>query len=158
MKKVYQILSILLFVPILLMGQEGIIGVEVSKDTVLMGNYFKVEFTIENVRVRDFSPPNLDDFYIVGGPNQSSSFSMTNGEISQSKSYTYHLQPKEEGAFVIKSATVETKEGALTTDPVSIVVISNPDGLIEQPKQRERRLGVPKDSAPSKKKRKTYKL
>ncbi|TVR89536.1 MAG: hypothetical protein EA411_02110 [Saprospirales bacterium] len=108
--------------------------VEVSTDTILLGNYFEVKFTVENAQP-NFSPPEFTDFDIVGGPNQSSSFSMINGQVRRSASFTYYLKPREEGVFYIDAAAIEVDGKYLETPPVEIFVLPNPDGIIENPHQ-----------------------
>ncbi|TVR76823.1 MAG: hypothetical protein EA409_12845 [Saprospirales bacterium] len=132
-------------------ASEVVFKVEVSTDTVLMGNYFEVKFTVENARP-SFSPPDFTDFEIVGGPNQSSSFSMVNGRVSQSATYTYFLQPREEGIFYVQAAAIEVDGKYLETPPVEIFVMPNPDGIIENPHQL--RHIQPRESVPQEEEKK----
>ena len=107
--------------------------VSVSTDSVLMGNPFQVQFTVENTDVRNFEAPSFSpDFMVVSGPNQSTSITMVNGQTRQSTSYTYVLDPVGVGSFFIGPATVETNLGYLETNPMEILVVPNPDG-IKQP-------------------------
>jgi len=107
--------------------------VSVSTDSVLMGNPFQVQFTVENTEVRDFEAPSFSpDFMVVSGPNQSTSITMVNGQTRQSTSYSYLLDPVGVGSFFIGPATVETDLGYLETNPMEILVVPNPDG-IKQP-------------------------
>ncbi len=117
-----------------LQSSEVSFKVEVSTDTVLLGNYFEVKFTIENAQP-NFSPPEFTDFDIVGGPNQASSFSMINGQVSRSASFTYFLKPREEGVYYIDAAAIEVDGKLIETPPVEIFVLPNPDGIIENPHQ-----------------------
>jgi hypothetical protein len=107
--------------------------VSVSSDTVLIGNYFELKFTIENASVHGFEAPDLHEFDLIGGPNTSSSMSIVNGEVSQSASFTYYLQPKDIGVYTIKPAYLTTGETALETPPIEILVIPNPEGIIQRP-------------------------
>lgn len=136
--KTLSILLILALSGFAMKAEDAVIKVEVSTDSVLMGNYFEVKFTVENA-VGKFTPPDFSDFDIVGGPNQSSSFSMINGVVSRSASYTYYLQPREEGLFYIDVASVETDDKFLETPPVEILVVPNPDGILENPHQLRKR-------------------
>ena len=171
--------SISLFIGISLLAQEGAtFKVEVSTDSVLLGNYIEVTFTLENANMEDFQAPTFEGFQIISGPNQSSSFSMVNGKVSQQASYSYYLEPKDIGNYYIPPASVSTGEQVLETMPIEIMVVPNPDGIIQQPKSKRNSFGndffdrndlfsrdffgtPPSQQAPrkkAKKKRKTYKL
>lgn len=147
--------------------------VEVSSDSVLLGNYVEVTFTLENAKGSDFEAPSFSDFRVINGPNYASNFSMINGEVSQSVSYTFHLEPKDIGNFYLEPASIRVGEEVLETEPVEILVVPNPDGVIEQPGSdlqfqfdwgRFRRLETPdtlqekKQDLKVKKKRKIYKI
>ncbi|MCB0629356.1 MAG: BatD family protein [Saprospiraceae bacterium] len=110
--------------------------VEVSTDSILFGNYFQVTFTLENAKGNDFSAPDFAAFHVVSGPNQASSMSIINGEITQSVSYTYYLEPKDIGNFYILPASVDVGEEILETQPVEIMVVPNPEGIKQSPDQR----------------------
>jgi len=111
--------------------------VTVSTDSVLLGNYVEVTFTLENAAMDDFQPPRFEGFQIISGPNQSSSFSMVNGAVTQSASYTYYLEPADIGNYYIAPASVQAGEKVLETTPIEILVAPNPDGILQN--QQERR-------------------
>ena len=120
-----------------LFAQEGpTFTVEASSDSILMNNYFTVSFTLENVEGFNFSPPAFEEFEVVSGPNTSSSMSFVNGEMSRKVTYTYYLRPREIGNFYIHSASIESEEGILETLPTEVIILPNPDGIIQQPKPR----------------------
>lgn len=112
---------------------------EISTDSILMGNYFEVKFTLENANGRNFYPPTFEGFTIIGGPNQASSMSIVNGNMTQSISYSYYLEPKDIGQFWIEPASIEAGDDILETSPTEILVVPNPDGIKQYPKQREQR-------------------
>lgn len=97
--------------------------VEVNSDTVGLGNYLEVTFTLENTQGNHFTAPDFEGFALVSGPNQSSSFSMINGAVTQSMSFTYYLEPRETGVMTIAAATIETKEGTLKSPSIDVVVV-----------------------------------
>ncbi|MEM1319142.1 MAG: BatD family protein [Bacteroidota bacterium] len=121
-----------------LRSQEATFTINVSTDSVLIGNYFKVTFTLEGAAGRQFDPPSFTDFNIVGGPNQSSSMSFVNGEMSQSQSYSFYLEPKEEGSFFIEPSSIQAGEQIMETLPMEIRVYPNPDGIQQMPDQPQR--------------------
>lgn len=147
--------------------------VNVSTDSVLWGNPFKVTFSIENAPGAQFEAPDFPDFYIVSGPSMSSSFSLINGVSTQSASYTYFLEPKAIGVFYIQPASIETGGEVLETLPVQIKVAPNPDNIKQEPERNTSRFGfgwddfeimpapaepAPKPAPAPAKKRKTTKL
>ena len=131
----YRIFGILLAVMCvhITSAQSPKFTVEVSSDTVLLGNYFELKFTIENTSATGFEVPDLHEFNVIGGPNTSSSMSIINGQVSQSASYTYYLEPTDIGVYTIKPAYLTTGEVALETPPIDIIVVPNPEGIVKQP-------------------------
>ncbi|MDX1407539.1 MAG: BatD family protein [Saprospiraceae bacterium] len=108
-------------------------SVQVSSDTILLGNYFELKFTLENAASTKFEPPDLSAFDLIGGPNTSTSMSIVNGEVSQSASYTYYLEPPDLGIYTIPPAYVTIGDNVLETPPIDIVASPNPDGIIQRP-------------------------
>lgn len=149
-------------------AQDVKFTVEVSTDSILFGNYLQVSFSIENGNAKNFVAPDFQGFNIVGGPNQSSSMSMINGVTSQSMSYSYYLEPQEEGQLFIEPANVEIDGNILETEPVEIKIVPNPEGIIQKPnRQRSQSFDsffgnpfLPKQEQKKKpkKKRKIYKI
>lgn len=115
---------------------QGKFDIKVSSDTILLGNYIEVTFNIENTK-GDFEAPKFNHFHQIGGPSTSSSISIINGKMTQSQSYTYILEPKDEGLQVIEPAFLQTGEDVLVTDPVEIFVLPNPMGIKDQPSRRK---------------------
>ena len=143
--------------------------VEISNDSILLGNYFEVRFNLENAEGKNFEAPPLDEFQVISGPNYSSSYSMINGQVSQAVTYSYHLAPKDIGNFYLQPATIQVGDKVLETEVLEILAAPNPDGFIQRPPNN--RLNFQFDWGPSilsppqldstklkKKKRKTYKL
>lgn len=169
------IILLLLFTAVNLRAQAEKFTVTVSTDSILMDNYFQVSFQLENAQGNDFQAPTFEAFEVVSGPNVSSSFSMVNGVTTQSVTYTFHLRPCDIGNYFIQPATVKVGENYLETAPIEVLVMPNPDGIIQQPKREENRRAfggfdlfdssdfLKKDKPqpapqPKKKKRKTYKM
>lgn len=164
-----------LFFSLFIFAQDASFAVQLDRDTILMGNHFTVSFKLENASGQQFSPPAFENFDVIGGPNQSSSVMMVNGDVTQSIAYTYILSPKAEGRFFIDPAKIKTKSGDLFTEPLAVNIYPNPDGIIQQPRQNHQSFwdidffsmpqfpDIPEPPAtpepkPKKKKRKTYKL
>ncbi|MCB0546536.1 MAG: BatD family protein [Phaeodactylibacter sp.] len=138
MKKVLpSIFAIALSLGLLSAQNDATFRVEVSSDSILMGNYFKVTFSLESAGGENFQPPIFSGFDVVSGPNYSSSFSMVNGKASQSVSYTYYLRPRDVGNYYIEPASIAVGEKVLETIPVAVTVVPNPDGVIQEPEERK---------------------
>lgn len=104
--------------------------VSVSTDSILMDNYFEVEFMLENADGQNFEAPDFTDhFNVVSGPNFSTSMSMVNGDVTQSMTITYYLEPKDIGSYYILPASVEAGNKVLETAPIEVLVVPNPDGI-----------------------------
>lgn len=108
--------------------EDATFKLALRSDTILLGNYFEVKFSLNNASGTNFSPPTFDEFVVIGGPNQSSSFSMVNGVTNQSMGFSYYLQPREVGNYFIEAASIEANGVVLETQPVEIIVLPNPDG------------------------------
>lgn len=121
-------------------GQEPVFTAEVSLDSVLLGNRLELTFKLENTQNGEIVPPDFEGFNLLGGPNYSSMMSMVNGTVTQSKSYTYILEPKDIGNYFIPPVSVTVDDKVLETAPIEIIVLPNPDGIIQQPQQREREM------------------
>lgn len=93
---------------------------------VEVGEQFRLTFTV-NARPSSFTPPDLNDFYVLSGPNQSTStsFQIINGKSSQSItiSYTYYLQATTKGTFTIGPATAVVDRKEYSTNPVTVEVV-----------------------------------
>ena len=99
------------------------IKVEVSADTVALGELVEITYTIENGDGR-FEAPDFTSLPVVSGPNTSSSFMIANGKKSSSQSYSYILRPMDEAFLQIPGgAYVENNQKQLI-DPLTIVVMS----------------------------------
>lgn len=143
--------------------QEARFVLEVSNDSILLGNYFEVKFILENASGSQFQPPLFEGFAVVGGPNQSSSFSMVNGKVSQNMSYSYYLEPLDIGNYYIEPASVKVGDEILETSPKRIIVFLNPDEIYQPPDSRKKEQSSPFEEATPKskkpqKKRKVYKI
>ncbi len=103
-----------------------------SNDTILAGNVLQVSFIANNVSGQ-FDAPDLEGLNVVSGPNTSSSMSMINGTVAQHASYSYGIYIENIGEVIIPPAFFVTKEGTLETEPTSVIVLPNPEGIIEQP-------------------------
>jgi len=66
--------------------------------------------------------PDLSDFRVLSGPNESSTFQFINGRTSSSKTYTLVLQPRREGTLTIGPAELTADGKLYRTDPIALTV------------------------------------
>ena len=139
-------------------GQEITVSAQVSKDTVLAGERLTITFKVEGGSISDFATPDFYGLQVLAGPNVSSSFSMLNGQVSQSASYSFVLRAISVGDIEVKPAEITVGQETFESDALKIHVLENPDQDIMDSLQED---SFRDDGAPVKKykkKRKTYKI
>lgn len=94
----------------------------VSKNKVAVGEAFQIQFTF-NGAGSGMKLPNLNDFDVYQGPFQSSSTSITNGNITQSTSVTYVIAAKREGKFNIGPATINSNGNVIQSNSLVVEVV-----------------------------------
>jgi len=94
---------------------------EVSREKLGINERLRVDFTM-NQDGDNFNPPDFNNFRVVGGPNQSISYSYLNGERTYQKKYSYYLQPTKRGNFSIGQAEIQVKGEVYKTTPVAVEV------------------------------------
>ncbi len=93
----------------------------VNRTNVSVDENFQLIFECSGDGER-FSPPPLDDFMLLSGPNKSSNMQWVNGNFSSSVSYSFILRPKDVGEFVIGPASIKVDDKVLETDPIKMTV------------------------------------
>lgn len=108
--------------------------VEVAYDTIALEEQFELKFTLKNGKAMAmFEPPALEGFQLLAGPMTSQSMSIINGDMTESMSYTYILQPTNLGIYNIPATSIETETGILLSEDLAIVVVEE----IQHPKQND---------------------
>jgi len=106
----------------------------VSKTKLALNERLRVDFVM-NQNGDNFSPPDFENFQIIGGPNQSIKTSYVNGERSFSKTYSYFLQPLKKGSIKIKQASVEIDGEEYKSLPIEVLItdsVSQPSESLTQ--------------------------
>lgn len=89
----------------------------------------QIQFRVTNgTNVQSITPPSFKGFTILSGPNQESSMSNINGQVSQYVSISFSLQPSSTGKFTIGSATAIVDGKRYRTNPVSVEVTKTSTG------------------------------
>ena len=139
---------------------EVVFQIELSRDSVLFGNAFEISYLLKNAKQTRIPIPEFENFIIVGGPNQSSSMTIINGDISQESSLSFMLQAKDLGVYAIPGLEIEIDGIMHTTDEVTVVILPNENNLKQNP-HKEHLRNKPKFDLPQKKvkkKRKVYRI
>lgn len=127
MKFKFPILIFAFLIPFLVLGQEATIKTKVSKNKLGVNQRLRVEFSIDKQGSENFTPPNFNNFKVVGGPSQSVSQSISSTpagrKVTFSQSYTYIIQPTRKGELSIGSASVKIDGKIIKSDPVKIIVL-----------------------------------
>ena len=119
----------------LALAQDASFVAEVNKNPVAVGEQFGVTFTLQSSSAgggKNFTPPDLKAFQILSGPNQSTSMQFINGSVSSSVAYSYILQARDVGTFVIPSASIESGGKVLRTQPATMQVTKGAPGTKKQ--------------------------
>lgn len=98
-----------------------------APDVVVNGDQFRLTFTVNTQKVKEFRAPNITDFDVLMGPTRStqSSTQIINGKVSSSQSvtFTYILMANKEGTFTIPGASILADGESLTSNSVTIKVL-----------------------------------
>lgn len=94
----------------------------VNKNTATLNDRIQLTFEL-NSRGNRFRAPDLgNDFKIYSGPHQSTSMAYVNGQMSQSTSFGYILQPRKTGKITIGSASIQVDGKTYQSQPITITV------------------------------------
>lgn len=161
--KIFSILKVLAFTLISFGAASQSFDLYLSSDSILAGNVLEVTFKAENIN-GSFEGPDLKGLEIVSGPNTTSFVTMRNGEMSQTESYSYGILLNDIGVVTVTPAYLHSEDKSWETEPVSVIVLPNPEGIIEQPPKQSglfefgfpgevKRKQIPNKSSKSKKRK-----
>ena len=131
---VRNILILILALNSLFISAQVKFDASVSKTKLGLNERLRVDF-IMNQNGDNFSPPDFENFQIIGGPNQSIKTSYVNGERSFSKTYSYFLQPLKKGSIRIKQASIEIDGEEYKSLPIEVLItdsVSQPSESVTQ--------------------------
>lgn len=120
----YTYLIFFIVLPELMFGQT--FTASVNNTSVEKDDRFQVTFTFQGTDLnglKNFSPPNFDNFLVLSGPNESTSMQIINGSVSASKSMSFYVQPRAVGNFTIGSASIVYNSKTYKTEPINIKVV-----------------------------------
>jgi len=107
-----------------LTAQSQSVKATVSRTEVAVGQEFELSFSYEMKTTGDvrFTPPNLGNFYVFSGPNESKQTSLVNMDLHVSGSFSYILSAKKEGTYEIPGALLKIDGRTFRTNSVKIIV------------------------------------
>ncbi|HPS78022.1 MAG TPA: BatD family protein [Thermoanaerobaculaceae bacterium] len=117
-------------------AEEPEFRAEVEARKVGLDDTFALTITIEGRSIDlkgEISTPELQNLQIVGGPSLSTRVSFVNGAISQSRQYTFILQPSAVGTASIGPVRATLGERERSTEPISVDVVA---GTVVQARPR----------------------
>ena len=98
-----------------------------APEVVVSGDQFRLSFTVNTQKVRDFRAPTIKDFEVLMGPSRSvqSSTHIDNGKVTSVNSitFTYILMAGKEGTYKIPGATIVADGDNYASNSVEIKVL-----------------------------------
>lgn len=113
---------------------------------VQVGQRFRVTWEL-NSSGSNFTAPEITNFRVLGGPNQSTSMQYINGSMTQSISFSYVLEAREEGEFTIGPAKISANGNVVSSNELKIKVVKGQQKTTSSGGQQQstQSAGNPKD-------------
>jgi hypothetical protein len=99
----------------------------VSKSKLGVNERVRIIFSINKQGADNFTPPSFKNFNVIAGPSPSVSQSWINGKVSFSQSYTYIIQPKAVGTYLVSGAKIQLNGKTLTSNSIKMNVLKAVD-------------------------------
>lgn len=108
---------------------------EVSYDTVYLGNYIGVKYTMYNWE-GELTSIDFGEFDRLSGPNTSTSVSISGQNRRSIRSYSFILNPPDKpGVYTLPKQSLTLGEEERWTEELTIVVLENPENIAQNPNQ-----------------------
>lgn len=108
-------------------ADETVTFTAAAPEAVVVGDHFRLSFTVTTQQVRDFKAPTIKGFEVLMGPQSSrqSSMEIRNGKTTQNSSitFTYTLLAQKEGEYSIPGATIVAAGKPMISNSVHIRVL-----------------------------------
>ena len=96
-------------------------------DVVVVGDQFRLSYTVTTQKVKDFRAPSIKGFDVLMGPSRSeqSSTQIVNGSVSSTSSitFTYILMANTAGEFTVPGASIVADGNQMISNSVKIKVL-----------------------------------
>ena len=83
---------------------------------------YSVEVSGKSTSLPDVEYPDFNDFYVLSGPNSSTSIQFMNGSMTSSKTLSFVMQPRAKGKFTIGKATINLNGKTYESKEITITV------------------------------------
>jgi hypothetical protein len=116
-------------------AQDAQFSVSVDQNAVSTDQQFTLELTLTSsgsTNGQNLKLPELSKFLILSGPNQSTRMQIINGSVSSSQTFSYIVQPREAGKFIIGSATIDAGGKQYRSQPIEITVTKGSGHPVQQ--------------------------
>ena len=108
-------------------ADEKITFTAAAPEVVVSGDQFRLTFTVNSQKVRDFRAPNIKGFDVLMGPSRStqSSTQIINGNVTSTSTitFTYILMAEKEGTYSIPGAMIVADGKSYTSNSVNVKVL-----------------------------------
>ena len=98
-----------------------------APDVVVVGDQFRLSYTVTTQKVKDFRAPSIKGFDVLMGPSRSeqSSTQIVNGSLSSTSSitFTYILMANTAGEFTVPGASIVADGNQMISNSVKIKVL-----------------------------------
>ncbi len=98
-----------------------------APDVVVVGDQFRLSYTVTTQKVKDFRAPSIKGFDVLMGPSRSeqSSTQIVNGSVSSTSSitFTYILMGNTAGEFTVPGASIVADGNQMISNSVKIKVL-----------------------------------
>ena len=119
---VTRLIFTLLLLPFCLFSGEFIASV--NRNQMNLGEGFSLNLTLKDASARGIpSLSSLQKTFLINSEQQSSNTVIINGKVTTSTTWNFILIPQGEGEWVIPSVSIETSEGTLSSEPITISVV-----------------------------------
>ena len=102
---------------------DGITFTANAPEVVVSGDQFRLSYTVNSQKVRDFRAPSIQGFEVLMGPSRSTQYQNYNGVVTNSITFTYILMAEKEGTYKIPGATIVADGNNYTSNSVEIKVL-----------------------------------
>lgn len=94
-----------------------------APEVVVSGDQFRLSYTVNTKKVRDFRAPDIKDFDVLMGPSRSVQYQNINGVETNTITFTYILMAGKEGTYKIPGATIVADGNNQVSNSVTIKVL-----------------------------------
>ena len=94
-----------------------------APDAVAVGDQFRLSYTVNTQKVKNFRAPSIKGFDVLMGPSRSYSMQSINGNTTETLTFTYILLAQKEGEYTIPGATITANGDQMLSNSVKIKVL-----------------------------------